>query len=424
MKEDILLSRKEIHRLHVLEKVMNRLISLRSASQHLALSYRQTKRIWAHFRTSGPSALASRHRGKPSPRAFPQALRQRILALFQSTYFDFNTYHFVEMLAEREHITISRETARSILRQAGISPKRCRRPPRFRRRRTPKSQLGMLVQWDGSPHHWFGPNQPPCCLMAAVDDATTKFLCGFFVPSECSQAYLRLLDALLHKFGAPLAIYHDRHGSLVRTDQYWSLDEQLRGVQFPTHVGRVLQDLHIQSISALSPQAKGRIERTFGILQDRLIAELRLNGIASMEKANAWLASTFIPRFNRRFAKTPAQFGSAFIPVAFQERFRLVSYAYEAVVANDNTVRLGGMTIDIPPTSTRRSFARKTVLVRQHLDGSWSVWVAKLKIASHPPTPLVEPVRSWKYRTSSKDYLKSNEATQVYICSKPAPPPG
>lgn len=421
MKEDILLSRKEIHRLHVLEKVMNRLISLRSASQHLALSYRQTKRLWARFRTSGPSALASRHRGKPSPRAFPRAMRQRILALFQSSYFDFNTCHFVEMLAEREHITISRETARTILRQAGIPPKRTRRPSPFRRRRIPKPQSGMLVQWDGSPHPWFGPDQSPCCLMAAVDDATSKILAAFFTPSECSEAYLRLLDAILRKYGIPLAIYQDRHSALVRTDGFWSLQEQLQGSQFPTHVGRVLQELNIRTIAALSPQAKGRVERLFNTLQDRLMAELRLHGLNSIEKANPWLSSSFVPRFNQRFAKVAAQAGSAFLPISFQDRFRLVSYAYECVVANDNTVRLGGLTLDIPPTSLRRSFARKTVLVRQHLDGSWSIWNHELKIASRPPTPFTEPVRTWKHKGSSKDNLKANVALQVYIQSKPAP---
>lgn len=260
--------------------------------------------------------------------------------------------------------------------------------------------------------------------MSAVDDATSSLVAAFFTPVESSEAYLRLLDRVLQKFGSPLAIYHDRHASLVRTDNFWSLEEQLQGFQYPTHVGRVLQNLHIQSISALSPQAKGRVERLFGVLQDRLIAELRLQGIVSIENANPWLDSFFIHRFNRRFAKSPAKLGSVFTPISYQDRFRLLSYAYETVVANDNTVRLGGLIIDIPPTSTRRSFAKKTVLARQHLDGSWSVWDGYVKIASHAPTPFAEPIRSWKHKASGKDNLKALEALQVYIQSKPAPLPG
>jgi transposase len=424
MKGDILLSRKEIHRLQVLEKVMGKIISLRTASQHLELSYRQAKRLWSRFKTQGAAGLAHLRRGKSSPRALSPDLRQRILNLFQTSYFDFNTTHFTEMLLEREHIAVSRESVRSILRAAHIPPKKRHRPPRFRRRRTPKPQFGMLLQWDGSPHPWFGPQHPPCCLMAAIDDATSKLIAAFFTLAESSEAYLRLLDRVLQKFGTPLAIYHDRHGSLVRTDNFWSLEEQLQGFQYPTHVGRVLQVLHIQSISALSPQAKGRVERLFGVLQDRLIAELRLQNIDSIEKANPWLESFFIHRFNRRFAKSPSELGSAFTPISYQERFRLVSYAYEAVVANDNTVRLGGLVIDIPPTSTRRSFAKKTVLARQHLDGSWSVWDGNFKIASHASTPFTEPIRSWKHKASGKDNLKALEALQVYIQSKPAPLPG
>lgn len=424
MKGDILLSRKEIHRFQVLEKVMGKILSLRTASQHLDLSYRQAKRLWARFKVHGAAGLAHLRRGKPSPRAFSADLRRRILALHQSIYSDFNDTHFTEMLLEREQISVSRESVRSILRAAQIKPKKRHRPPRFLRRRTPKSQFGMLLQWDGSPHQWFGPQHPPSCLMAAVDDATSKLIAAFFTQAESSEAYLRLLDRVLQKFGVPLAIYHDRHSSLVRTDDFWSLEEQLRGSQFPTHVGRVLEELHIQSISALSPQAKGRVERLFGVLQDRLIAELRLQRIASVEKANPWLDSNFIPRFNRRFAKSPSELGSAFTPIAYHERFRLVSYTYEAVVANDNTVRLGGLIIDIPPTSMRRSFAKKTVLARQHLDGSWSVWDGNFKIASHAPTPFTEPIRSWKHKASGKDNLKALEALQVYIQSKPAPLPG
>ena len=154
-----------------------------------------------------------------------------------------------------------------------------------------------MIQWDGSPHPWFGKRHPPCCLLAAVDDATTTLLAALFTPAESSEGYLRLLEEVLGTHGIPMAIYHDQHSSLVRTDGHWSLQEQMQGRQFPTHVGRVLEEMGIESIPATSPQAKGRIERTFGTLQDRLMPELRLANIASIQSANAWLTADFIPRY-------------------------------------------------------------------------------------------------------------------------------
>jgi hypothetical protein len=144
----------------------------------------------------------------------------------------------------------------------------------------------MLVQWDGSPHHWFGEDQPPCCLLSAVDDADSKLLTALFVPEENAEGYMRLLQKLLIRHGVPMAVYHDRHSVFVRLDDSWSIDEQLQGAQYPTHVGRVLQELGICSVQAYSPQAKGRIERSFGTLQDRLLAELHLEGITDMQTAN------------------------------------------------------------------------------------------------------------------------------------------
>jgi len=139
-----------------------------------------------------------------------------------------------------------------------------------------------MMQWDGSPHYWFGPDNPPRCLMAAVDDAASSILALLFVPVESSLAYLRLLDMVLRRHGVPLSVYQDRHRALVRADDYWSIEEQLLGRQYPTHGGRVLQELDIQPICALSPQAKGRIERLFGVLQDRLVAEMALHGITTI----------------------------------------------------------------------------------------------------------------------------------------------
>lgn len=367
------------------------------------------------------AGLVHKNRGSRPSNVIHDSLKTKILRLHEDEYFDFNDTHYTEMLAEHEGIFVSRETVRKLLRGASKAAKRKRKPRRHRSRRIPKDHKGEIAQWDGSPHRWFGEDRPPCCQMGAVDDATGEWLAGLFVPVECSKAYLRLLDMMLQCHGIPQTIYQDRHSSLVRGDDHWSQEEQLQGYQFPTHVGRVLEELGIESIPAGSPQAKGRVARKFGVLQDRLIPEMRREGIKDMETANVWLKSGAIDRYNARFAKQAANIHSLFVQISKEEIHHRVCFAYEAVVGNDNCIRLGGLMIDVPPGRRGRSYAKSKVLVRQHLDGIWTVWLRKEKIADHPATDFREPIRSWK-RRKPKQHGRAKEAVQVYIASKPAPP--
>ena len=421
MEGGIVLSRKEAYRARVMREVVVGNLRLKEAAVLMRVSERQAKRIKARFLKEDLAGLVHRNRGRTPPNALSEGLRAKILRLHAEEYFDFNDTHFSEMLREEEQIIVSRETVRKLLRGAKKPPKRRRRPSPHRSRRTPKDHRGEMVQWDGSPHHWFGKDRPPCCFMGAVDDATGELLAGFFAPAESSAAYLRLLAMMLQRHGIPQAIYHDRHSALVRTDDHWSLEEQLQGYQFPTHVGRVLEELGIESIPANSPQAKGRVERKFGLLQDRLIPEMRRKGIHDLETANAWLESGATDTYNARFARQPAQKGSFFVKISPEEIHHRVCFAYEAVVGNDNCVRLGGLTLDIPPGKRNRTYAKRKVVVRQHLDGTWTVWLGKEKIADHPATELREPVRAWKKRTPGPR-RGARQAVQVYIASKPAPP--
>jgi transposase len=420
MKGDITMSQKEIQRVRVLEQVMSGSLKLIEATGYLGISYRQAKRLKLKYRESGPVGILHGNRGRIPSNVLDADTKKLILEFSAGEYADFNDTHFVEMLQEKEGILISRESVRKIRRANGQEAKRKRRAVKHRSRRPRKPCAGMLVQWDGSPHYWFGEHNPPCCLLSAIDDADNKLLAALFVPEEASEGYLRLLTMLLSGHGVPLAIYHDRHSIFVRTDESWSIEEQLQGYQYPTHVGRVLQDLNICSIQAFSPQAKGRVERGFGTLQDRLIAELAHEGITDIDAANAWLQKIFINRYNRRFAKKPQSPTSSFRKISKSEIYLKVSYGYEAIVGNDNCVRLGGLIIDIPKPKTRMSYARKRVLVRHHVDGKWSVWDNDTKIAAHESTPFKEPVRSWKRRTQG-DIRKGKHAVQVYISSTPAP---
>lgn len=244
-----------------------------------------------------------------------------------------------------------------------------------------------MLLWDGSPHRWLEDRGPRLCLMAAMDDATSELLPGaHFVEQECVAGYLGVLKAIASEHGLPWSIYMDQHGSLKRNDDCWTLAEELRGKQDPTQVGMALEALEIEPIYALSPQAKGRVERLWGTLQDRLVSELRLAGACTLEQANAVL-ELYRMDHNRRFTVAPKDRAPAWRPVRRGvDLHRICSFRYEATVLKDNSVRLGGIIIDIPPGPRRLSYGGKRVEVRQLLDGTWRVYLGEQLIATRAAT--------------------------------------
>jgi hypothetical protein len=254
--------------------------------------------------------------------------------------------------------------------------------------------------------------------MAAIDDATGKLLAARFFPFEGSSGYLWLLKEMVKKYGIPMVIYQDRHGALHRNDNHWSLEEQLAGRQEPTQVGLALEALGIEPISALSPQAKGRVEKLFATLQDRLGAELRLKSIVTIEEANRFLQSTFLRVFNRRFAVSPRESQKAWREVPKNlDLDRIISFRYTATVANDNTVRLGRLVLDIPPGPQRRSYAKAKVEARQLLNGSWRIYTKDQLIAKHSSTSLNEPIRALPRKRNPVKGVQ--DYNWVYLASAP-----
>jgi transposase len=417
--EKVLMGQKELKRWHLMELVKVGKITLREAGEKIGVSYRQAKRIGRAIRERGIRGLVHGNRGRPSNNRLNESLGKKVLKLSKEVYWDFNDTHFAEKLRECEGIDLNRETVRKLRREAGMAPKRRRRGPKHRKRRERKAQEGWMVLWDGSPHPWFGPDHPPCCLMAAIDDATGKLLAARFFPFEGSSGYLWLLKEMVKKYGIPMVIYQDRHGALHRNDSYWSLEEQLAGRQEPTQVGLALEALGIESISALSPQAKGRVERLFATLQDRLGAELRLKGIVTLEEANRFLQSIFIKGFNRRFAVRAKESQKAWREAPKDlDLDRIISFRYTATVGNDNTVRLGGLVLDIPPGPQRRSYAKVKVQARQLLNGSWRIYAQDQLIAKHSPTSLKEPVRALPRKKHHAKGVK--DYNWVYLASAPS----
>jgi transposase len=364
--ETVTMTRKEARRPGVVQLAVAGQITVGAGAYALDMTPRQFRRLTARYRAEGVRGLVHRLRGRPSPRALESELRDRVRELIRTTYREFNDCHCTEKLREVEGLAVGRETVRRLRRALGLPPKRRRRPPQHRTRRPRHPAMGHLVLIDGSPFDWLGTGTP-LLLLGAVDDATSTVLALHLRPAEDLHGYLTLLQQLAARHGLPVTLYGDRLGVFVRNDAHWSLEEELQGRQHPTQFGQVLRDLGIGYIAAHSPQAKGRVERLWATLQDRLVAELHLHGIHTVDAAEAYLP-TYLADHNRRFAHAPAE------PVAAWRRpprdlADRLSCRYTRMVARDNTVRLGPRWVQIPRGPHGRSYARCRVDVRECLDG-------------------------------------------------------
>ena len=302
---ELTLKQREQARSQVLNTVLEHHLSIRQAAEIMGISERHTKRLLAAYRKHGAAALAHGNRGRRPHNAVPEAAAAAVVTLASDGYAGANHSHLTELLREREGIDLSRPTVRRVLVKAGMGSPRSRRSQqhRFRRKRMP--QEGMLIQVDGSPHAWLEERGPKFVLLLAVDDATGTVAQAVFHPSEDTQGYLVLLEGLVRQWGIPLALYSDRHAAFkYNARQGLVLYES-------TQFARVMRELGIQQIFAMSPQAKGRVERVASTFQDRLVTELRLAGATTMEEANAVLQE-YLPRFNKRFAVAAEQLEKAY----------------------------------------------------------------------------------------------------------------
>ena len=362
------MSDKEAPRPGLVQAALSGRVTNAQGAAALGLGIRQFRRMKAAYRRAGAAGLLHGNRGRPSSRRLPPEVRERIGTLMETTYDGLNDTHLTEKLREVEKLSVTRETVRQI-RLSRLRPAvRRRRPPRHRTRRLREAAEGALVLIDGSHHPWFAERGPRATLLGAIDDATGRIVGLLFRPTEDLHGYVQLLEAIARNHGLPLALYGDRFGAFVRNDDHWTLEEQLAGARRPTQFGQMLADLAIGFIPAHSPQAKGRIERLWGTLQDRLVAELRLRRINTTTAANAYLAE-FIRDFDQRFAVRPRSTITAWRTPP--RRFaRILACRYERTVAADNTVTLPGRWIQIPPGPGGCSYHHARVEVREQLDGT------------------------------------------------------
>lgn len=361
------MSRKELPRAGLVKAALSGRITNRQGATALHLTIRQFQRLKRRFESGGAPALRHRSRGQPSPRRLPAKRCATIAELMTTTYAGFNDVHLTEKLREVHGLEVCRESVRRLRLALGRPATRPRRAPRHRRRRVPEAASGALIQVDGSPFAWLEARGPHLTLLGAIDDATGAILALGFRPAEDLHGYAALFRQLFGTHGLPLVVYGDRLNVFVRNDRHWTLDEELHGTQHPTHFGRMLQDLGIAYIGAHSPQAKGRIERLWATLQDRLASELRLRGVATLEAATRFLPE-FIADYNKRFARPAAAPGTVWRRPP-RDLDRILSCRYSVTVARDNTVRLGPRWLQIPPGPRGRSYAGCRVELRELLDG-------------------------------------------------------
>lgn len=369
--EGLTLTTREQRRIQVLNGVTVGEVTVGVAAGLMGVSERHAWRLLAAYREEGAAAIAHGNRGRKPSTTTDTNTQQRVRELAEGAYAGLNHTHLTEVLSEREGIDLSRSTVRRILLEGGVRSPRPRRAPRRYSRRERYPQEGMLLQVDGSRHDWLQGRGPYLTLVGAVDDATGTVPAALFRQQEDAQGYLLMLREVIEQHGVPIALYSDRHGIFQRSPKEpESLVEQLRGRRDPTQFGRALEELDIGLVLAHTPQAKGRIERVWGTFQDRLVSEMRLAGVSNIEHANEVLGD-FLPRFNSRFGVPATQPGSAYRqPPPGTCIDAMLCFKYIRTVANDNTVRFNGSTLQLLPDDYRTSYARAEVEVQERLDGS------------------------------------------------------
>src|ERR1700720_21695 len=295
----VLMSKRELNRIDVLARLDGRRLTASAAADLMRVTLRQTHRLLKRYRDGGAPAIANRRRGRPSNNRLSDVVRDHAIALVREFYADFGPTLAAEKLGERHDLRVSRETLRGWMQRAGIWLPRAERR-RIQQPRHRREYLGELLQIGGSDHLWFEDRAAACTLLVFIDDASSRLMELRFVPSESTFAYFAALKAYLRRHGKPVAFYSDKH-SIFRV----SNENAVSGTGM-TQFGRALSELNIEILCANTSQAKGRVERAHYTLQDRLVKELRLAGISTIEAANAFLPS-FVANYNGRFAKLPAR---------------------------------------------------------------------------------------------------------------------
>ena len=357
-----------------MEQLLEGKITVRQASYVLGLSERQIKRLKAGVRERGIAALAHGNRGRKPKHATPKEVKEAIVKLAMGKYRGASYQHMSELLSEHEGISLSSKTIGRILKEASIPHRHTHKASRRRRSRSRMPQEGMLVQCDASPHEWLEDRYSKLCLHGAIDDATGKVLGLYFRPNEDLLGYLHILKQMIESHGIPRSLYSDGHSIFFSPkEDKLTIEEELKGERVKlTQFGQALNQLGITHIKARSPQAKGRIERLWETLQSRLIVELRIANICTLEEANDFLAG-FINRFNARFAVEADDKDRAFKVAPNKNSLNnIICIKMTRKASKGSTISFEGNIYQLIDHrgSVMPLKPRSTVYVTRHLDGS------------------------------------------------------
>jgi transposase len=391
MKEEQRVTQKDWLRIDLVQQAASGQRTAPQVAQALGLSVRQVRRLILAFRKKGAEGLIHGNRGKVSPARLAPETREEVLRLIRTEYADYNTAQLRDDLETYHGMHLSYSALYRLRREAGLASPRRHKAQAHRTRRQRAAQEGLLLQADGSPHAWLEDRGPRLTLIAYIDDATNRVVGATFREQEDVVGYLSVLQDICTTRGVPHYLYTDRH-SLFGPPPEATIAQKLRNEPLRSQIQRVLDALGIVRIPAHSPQAKGRVERLFGTLQDRLVKELRRAGARTCAEANRVLAA-YLSRFNARFARPPAEEVPAYRPwpqglVAP----RIFCLRYERTVSLDNTIAFGGLHLPLPPSPQRRHYARARVEVCLQLDGCLQVYYQEECIARFAHAPDV-PVR-------------------------------
>jgi len=358
------LSNIELKRLEIIQSIIKKRLSVVEASEHLGLSRSQVHRLLSRYKTDGAAGLVSGKRGKPSNRRYSNALREHVLHIVQARYYDFGPTLAAEKLQEVHQLSISKETVRKWMTEVGLWEPRINRKRRVHQPRNRRDCFGELIQIDGSHHWWFEDRGPKCALLVYIDDATSRLVHLRFAESENTFDYFHATKDYLSEYGKPLSFYSDKH-AVFRTTHASKKDATTGMTQF----GRALNELNIDIICANTPQAKGRVERANKTLQDRLVKELRLEGINNIQDANAFMPK-FMTDFNDRFAKEPRNVKDMHRP--FTEHDSLdgtMCHKEQRTLSNTLTLRYNKVLFILETSDFAVSLARKRVTICDYPDG-------------------------------------------------------
>jgi transposase len=381
----ITLTARQQRKVEILTRLDAGALDVSTAAEMLGVGARQVRRLRSRFREKGMAAVIHGNIGRqPANRSDSASVEQIVtLAGPEGKYHDLNVCHLQELLEREEQILIGRSTLDRLLKQAGVRKPAKSGPPVHRRRRLRRPAEGMLLQIDGSPFDWLEGRGPKAVLIGAIDDATGKVLFLHFRPTEDQVGYLLLLRSIAQDFGLPVSIYHDRH-TILRSPKEPTLEDQLAGKEPMSQIQRIMADRGIEAIPAYSPQAKGRVERLWGTLQDRLTKELRLASVTSLEDANAFLPS-FMEHFNLRFAKEPQDSHNAWAPLPADLD---IAYCFSIreirTVRADHCISFASQLLQLLPGPRDPSLVRQKVSVHVVPEGEIYVYHGKRRIAYQP----------------------------------------